>query len=163
MRILFFLLILPFAFSVFAEEEMSAFQKFIKNEQLIETKESQVMINGVEYRKIEYEGRSYFFSAKQRQGELPVYYCNGVSSNSGEHLITGSVKIKRRKALYLSLVKDKCEVKDNGQKKEFVSVSPEIGIHLFNDKNDLVKNKKIGLDVESLLLGAPFLNFSGDF
>jgi hypothetical protein len=150
------LLIFLFSFSVNAQT--SDFQKMLEGEQFIQTKESTVDINGVRYQKIEFDSKDYYIALKGIKQELPVLLCERPSGFKSEHLIEGSLKVERRKLIYINAIKESCHAK-NGQVEKSVEVSPEIGVFLPEDKDSSIKNKKIGINP----LQPKSLQFSGEF
>jgi hypothetical protein len=136
-------------------QEKTQFQKMLEENQGVKTKESTVVINGYKYRKIEIENKDYYISFKQPSDQSPILHCGKPSGYKTENLITGSLKLNKRKFMYINLLKESCIVK-NGQVKKTVSLSPELGFFLPEDKNSIIKNKKLGI-----LPGG--MNFYGEF
>ena len=144
-------------------QEKSPMQLMLEQNQLENVQESTVSIQGLEYRKLEYKGESFYFSTLLRDESIPKYFCEKPGGYRSERLVEGSLKIRKRKVLFFQALQEKCSTRGKGgretnNKNSWVEVNPIIGIHLPESPNDLIKNKKIGfpLDFNSII-------FSGEF
>ncbi len=145
--------------SVGAEQaEQTPFQQMLQDNVNINSRESVVKINNVQYQKIEVEGETFYLVFKGRQEEIPYLLCDKPQGFQSEHLIEGTAKIQRRKMLYVKVLKESCTT-ENGQKRERVELDPQIGFYLPESSKDKIKNKQLGIN--PLHPGA--VNFSGEF
>ena len=150
---------LIFIGGVYAQElEESPFQKMLKENYDLNSRESIVRIDGIRYQKIELENNSFYLVFKGRNEEIPFLLCDKPKGFQSEHLVEGTAKIQRRKLMFAKILKESCTV-ENGQKRETVQLDPQIGFYLPSSSKDKIQNKQIGIN--PLLPGA--VNFSGDF
>lgn len=151
--------ILPLClFAMFTQASDSHFQKMLEGDQFFRSKESTVEIDGIRYRKVEYDNQSFYFSFKGRTQEFSELHCGRPVKGSSEKLLDGGVKLEKRKLFYFEALKESCKT-HNGQVHSVVSLSPKIGIFLPESKDSVIKNKKVGINP----LDPTGLDFSGDF
>lgn len=160
--------------SIFAQElkpdsEKSPLQMMLEKDQLVKTKEAPVVINGVTYRKIEAEGKSFYFRFLQKEKPIPIYLCELPVAHKSEQLLEASLKVRNRKRVFFQALVEKCTTRDEmgkqtNNKRTWIEVDPIIGIHIPDGKNDVIKNKRLGIPLKNLTNSGPKgLKFMGEF
>ncbi len=172
------LLIISFVFSKGPVDDKSPFQVMLEKNQDLKTREGTVQIEGVTYKKIEADGKHYYFKVLQRQEAIPIYLCERPEGYKSEHLVETSLKINQRKRVFFQALREKCSTRKSvskpgsdaaglpasNNKRTWVEVDPIVGIHIPDEKGDLINNKKVGIGLEDLLnVGSKKIQFMGDF
>ncbi len=123
-----------------------------KNTQVV-TKEYNVSIDGVKYKKIETDGEVFYFKTLERKDEVPMALCHRPEGWKSEQLIEASLKLFKRKLVFISALQEQCSTKirdekgrptlETNNRNSSFEVNPIIGVYLPEGKNDKIKNKKI--------------------
>ncbi len=141
-----------------AREELTPFQQSLQQDVQLNSRESVVMIDGVEYKKLELKGDTFYVVFKGRNEEIPYLLCDRPQGFKSEHLIEGTAMITKRTSAFFRALKETCVV-SNGRAVQQVELSAEIGVTLPETPKSLIKNKKVGVNP----VDPTKLNFSGEF
>lgn len=131
-----------------AEEKKSEpLQQFILENSKVSTKETIIEVGGKKFRKVEYEGKTYYFqllSPAETDADLQ-FHCekNGYLDEKPRILV--AKKMTRRTKLFVEGLKMTCErdEKNGGRGQLKIDPSIQIGFLLSDEPGDLLKNKKI--------------------
>jgi hypothetical protein len=148
-------IILFLSFSLKAQEsaKKTPMQRMLEKNTQVVTREYKVNIDGVEYKKIETEGEVFYFKALERKDEVPMSLCQRPEGWKSEQLIEASLKLFKRKLVFISALQEQCSTKirdDKGRptletnnRNSSFEINPVVGVYLPEGKDDKIKNKKI--------------------
>lgn len=133
----------------------------------IETRESTVMIGGLQYKKIVVDNKIFYVQAAGRGDELREIHCGVPGSSrgtesplrrkSGENLVEAGVQVTKRAKAFVSLLQESC-TSEGGVVRSYLALEPEFGIKFKDDPNDKIKEKKLYVAPFS-----PGVGFSGEW
>jgi hypothetical protein len=156
--ILVFAMVLPVVAIADPPDDESPFQKRLEQNVPYHSRESHVIINGVDYQKIEIENKTYYVTFKGRDQEIPYLLCDRPAGWQSESLVEGSVQVMERKLIFVQALRESCYTQNN-QQRNMVKLDPLVGFHLPSGKDDAIKDKKIGINP----LDPRKLQFQGSF
>ncbi len=126
------------------ESKIEGLQKFILEDSKVRTNETLIEVNGKKFRKLEIEGKTYYFqlyNAEEPNADLHIE-CekNGYLDSKPKVLVAR--KLTTRTKVFIEGIKHTC-ANINGKNQLVIDPAIHIGFLLPEDSTDLIKNKKI--------------------
>lgn len=136
--------------------EKTAFEQALEQNQMVQTEERWTEVNGVRYREVVYQGQKFYLRFIGRNQEQAELNCN--LRPQQPHLAEGGAQVFKRTKIFVSFLRETCSNLPGGRTKDDIVIDPRLGFTIPDDKNSVIKNKKVYITPTK-----PGLGFSGDW
>ncbi len=121
------------------------------------TRETLVEIDGVKYRKIEVNGKTYYLKILWGDDtpEDPLLYCERNPLWKGKEQIELKTQVVQRTGLFIDGLRTNCEKSKEGVVRPVLDTTLRVGFYIKDKKGDYIKNKKVIL--------FPFFGIAGEW
>jgi hypothetical protein len=142
--------------STLAVDGKSDFEMMLEQNSKVKTRESEVTLHDIHYKKVEYKNNVYYIAFAQpnaSQTDLNVI-CEqeGVLLYDPPPRIEAQIQVVERSSLFVEGLQDACGGK-NGQRRAIVVPATKLGLTIPDSKDSVLKNKKVYVDPLAKQLG----------
>ena len=121
--------------------EKTAFENALEQNQLVQTEERIVTLDGRRYREVSYQNKKYYYRFTEAEPSIEVD-CS-IDSKLTPSLAEVGVATYKRSKVFVQLLREACQRMPGGRTRRVIAIDPRLRITIPDDPKSVIKNKTV--------------------